>query len=104
MMQLLYEATILGYRLDMNAYLKMIIAMYFDHEIPYDRKEVIMHLYILLAKDTNDETLNFCTELLTEYINSNSADHMDPNGESRHKRFSSKKMNKKDGSQYAKTN
>jgi hypothetical protein len=33
MMQLLYEATILGYKLDMNTYLKMIISSYFDYEV-----------------------------------------------------------------------
>ena len=44
MMQLLYEATILDFKLDMNTYLKLIISTYFDQEVHFDRKEFIAHL------------------------------------------------------------
>lgn len=74
MMQLLYEATILDFKLDMNTYLKLIISTYFDQEVQFDRKEFIAHLYILFKNDVNPETFNFCNELLTEYIESNYSD------------------------------
>ena len=73
-MQLLYEATILGYKLDMNTYLKMIISSYFDYEVKFDRKDFIMHLYILFQNDVDKECFAFCNEFLTEYIDSNFSD------------------------------
>lgn len=70
-MQLLYEATILDFKLDMNTYLKFIISTSFDQEVQFDTKESIAHLYILFKNDVNPETFNFCYELLTEHFKSN---------------------------------
>ena len=67
MMQLLYESTILDYKLHINTYIRLIISLYFDYEVAFDRKDFIMHLYILFSNDTSSDTFRFCTQMLQEY-------------------------------------
>lgn len=58
----------MGYKLDFNTYIKVIISFYFDYEMAVDRKENMLRLYIHFANDTTDEQLDFCTNLLNKYI------------------------------------
>jgi hypothetical protein len=63
-MQLLYETTVLDYKLEINTYIRLIISLYFDYEGAFDRKDFIMYIYILFSNDTSAETFTFCTQLL----------------------------------------
>ena len=71
-MQLLYEATLTDVQLDMNTYIKILSAVYFDHDqVHFDRKDFITYLYTLYSNDHMLEDFTFGCELLQEYIESN---------------------------------
>ncbi len=83
--QLLFETTTLGIPLDQNTFVKVITSVYFDYIVQFDRKEMIVHLYILLANDSTPENFSLINKILQEYIDVNATEftHM--------KEFSKKK-------------
>lgn len=53
--QYLYEATIKDIPIDMNTYQKLLSNVYFDYDVPFDRKDFITYLYLVFANDHSPE-------------------------------------------------
>ena len=77
-MQVLFEATVMGVNLDMQTYLKVLIALY--HETPViskdsqvlteaEKKQALILVYLLFKNDCGEADFEFGCELLYEYVN-----------------------------------
>lgn len=51
MTQLLTEATVLDLHIELNTYVKMLSALYFDYTLKLDRATLIQHLFTLFNND-----------------------------------------------------
>ena len=85
LMQVLFETTVLGVNLDLQTYLKVLIALY--NETPSlskesqllseaEKKQALILVYLLFRNDCGEKDFNFGCELLYEYVN---ADTNNPN-------------------------
>ena len=55
----------------MNTYIKLLSNVYFDYDVPFERKDFITYLYLLFANDHSPDDFQLGTELLQQYIESN---------------------------------
>lgn len=62
--QHLFEATIQDVPLDMNTYIRVLSKLYFDYDVPFERKDFITYLYLLYANEHSAEDFQLGTELL----------------------------------------
>eukprot|EP00350_Pseudokeronopsis_sp_OXSARD2_P003492 CAMPEP_0170541774 /NCGR_PEP_ID=MMETSP0211-20121228/1412_1 /TAXON_ID=311385 /ORGANISM="Pseudokeronopsis sp., Strain OXSARD2" /LENGTH=106 /DNA_ID=CAMNT_0010844629 /DNA_START=628 /DNA_END=948 /DNA_ORIENTATION=+ len=53
----------------------MIIQIYFDYTFQFDRKELIMYLYILMSQDTTADNFTLANKLLQEFIDANVSEY-----------------------------
>lgn len=72
LIELLYEVTIFGVKLDINTYIKLFSYLYYmDNEVRVDRKDFLTYLYTLFGKDHGKEVYNWGTDLFKHYIETN---------------------------------
>ena len=78
LMQVLFETTVLGVDLDLQTYLKVLIALYNESPIlskdsqiltETEKKQALILVYLLFKNDCGEADFNFGCDLLYEYVN-----------------------------------
>lgn len=78
LMQVLLETTVLGVDLDLQTYLKVLIALYNESPIlskdsqiltETEKKQALILVYLLFKNDCGEADFNFGCDLLYEYVN-----------------------------------
>jgi hypothetical protein len=70
----LTEATVCDIQLDINIYVKLLIALYSDDNAKFNASEFLSTLFVLFGNDHNSDNFTLGTELVREFLWSNQED------------------------------